>query len=173
MSTPHHVCIATDRGGYSVGMMHVRKPHRAVVLLLAAAILMGIGCSKEETDEAKVASVVKQFLADAADGRGDEACAALTGDAVRYVSTVGVVAQTEASCPEAVSTLSGLLAADEKKALKTASVKEVSVSGDQATIAHEDIELTYQGESHIFPRATNAPVVVIKTDAGWKIESLG
>jgi hypothetical protein len=153
-------------------MTHVRRPYRAVAMVLAAATLIGVGCSSDSED-AKVKTVVTGFLADTADGKGTDACAALTGDAVRYVSTVGVVGQSSASCPDAVKTLSGLFSSDEKKALKSATVKRVSVSGDRATIAHEDIEIKYQGESHIFPRPTNAPVSLMKTDAGWKIESLG
>jgi hypothetical protein len=152
--------------------MSVRNRYRVVGALFAAAMLLA-GCNNDDSDEAQVKAVVTDFLEDAADGRGTEACFALTGDAVRYVSTVGAVAQSEASCPEAVQTLSGLFASDEKKALKSASVKRVSLSGDSATIAREDIEIQYKGESRLFPRPSNSPVILIKTDTGWKIESLG
>jgi hypothetical protein len=135
-------------------------------------MLAASGCT-DESDEAEVEGVVTSFLADAADGNGDEACEALTGDAVRFVSTIGALAQTDASCPDAIETLSGLFAADEKEALKSADVKRVSVADDRATIAREDIEIEYQGESRLFPRAENAQVVLLKTDDGWKIESLG
>lgn len=127
----------------------------------------------DNTEEAKVETVVTTFLADAADGNGDQACEALTGNAVRYVSTVGALAQTEASCPDAVETLSGLFAADEKGALKSADVRRVSVADDRATIAREDIVIEYQGESRLFPRAPGSRVVLVKTDDGWKIDSLG
>jgi hypothetical protein len=143
-------------------------------MVMAAALVLGVAaCSDEDAQDAKVKAVVTDFLRDAADGKGTEACSALTGDAVRYVSTVGVVAQSTASCPEAVNTLSGQFAADEKKALRGAKVKNVSVSGDRATIAREDVEIDYKGQSHLFPTPTNSPIVLIKTDAGWKIESLG
>jgi hypothetical protein len=153
-------------------MMSARNIYRLAGILLAAAVLL-VGCSEEDSDEAQVKAVVTDFLRDAADGRGTEACSRLTGDAVRYVGTIGAVAQTEASCPDAVETLSGLFASDEKEALKSATVKRINLSGDRATIAREDIEIKYQGESHLFPRPSNSPVIVIKTDTGWKIESLG
>ena len=154
-------------------MMSVRNIYRLAGILLAAAMLLA-GCSDDEdSDEAQVKTVVTDFLEDAADGRGSEACSKLTGDAVRYVSTVGAVAQAEASCPDAVQTLSGQFATDEKQALKSATVKKVNLSGNSATIAREDIEIKYQGQSHLFPRPSNSPVILIKTDTGWKIESLG
>ncbi len=141
--------------------------------MAAVMVLLGAACSKEDTEAAKVTAVVKDFFSDAADGKGAEACSYLTGDAVRYVSTVGVVAQTSASCPEAVNTLSGQFAADEKEALKGADIKNVSISGDRATIARQDVKIDYQGQSHLFPSPTNSPILLIKTDDGWKIESLG
>ena len=145
----------------------------ALVVVLAVGMLVASGCTKNDSDADEVEGVVTTFLADAADGNGDEACAALTGDAVRFVSTIGALAQTEASCPDSVETLSGLFAADEKEALKSADVKRVSVADERATIAREDIEIEYNGESRLFPRAENAQVVLVKTDDGWKIESLG
>ena len=154
-------------------MRDTRHTYRGVVIVIAAFTLFGAACNKTDTDQAKAKAVVKEFLNDAADGRGTQACAALTGDAVRFVSVVGAVAQSDASCPDAVKTLSGQFSADEKKALKSATIKGVSVSGAQATIARNDIELKYQGESHLFPRPSNSPVVLVKTDAGWKIQSLG
>ena len=150
-----------------------RTRHGALVVALAVGMLAGSGCTENESEEAKVESVVTSFLADAADGKGDEACEALTGEAVRYVSTVGALVETEASCPDAVETLSGQFAAEEKEALKSADVKRVSVKDDRATIAREDIVLEYQGESRLFPRAQGAQVVLVKTDDGWKIDSLG
>ena len=154
-------------------MRTTHRTYRAGVIAIAAFALVGVACNKTDTDQAKAKAVVKEFLNDAADGRGTQACAALTGDAVRFVSVVGAVAQSEASCPDAVKTLSGQFSSDEKKALKSATIKTVSVSGEQATIARNDIEIKYQGESHLFPRPTNSPVVLLKTDAGWKIQSLG
>jgi hypothetical protein len=141
--------------------------------MAALMVILGAACSKKDTEEAKVTAVVKDFFTDAADGQGAEACSYLTGDAVRYVSTVGVVAQTSASCPDAVKTLSGQFSADEKKALKGADIKKVSVSGDRATIAREDVKIDFQGQSHLFPSPTNSPILLIKTNEGWKIESLG
>ncbi len=159
------------------GGTEFRGPSRtrqgALVVALAVGMLAGSGCTERESEEAKVESVVTTFLADAADGRGDEACKALTGNAVRYVGTVGALAQTEPSCPDAVEKLSGLFATDEKRALKSADVKRVSVDDDRATIARDDIVIEYQGESRLFPRAQGAQVVLVKTDDGWKIDSLG
>ena len=161
----------SDCGTRSRGPSRIRQG--ALVVVLAVGMVAGAGCRESDSEEAEVESVLTSFLADAADGRGDEACEALTGNAVRYVATVGAVAQTEASCPEAVEALSGLFAADEKEALKSADVKRVSIQDDRATIAREDILLEYQGESRLFPRAQGAQVVLVKTDDGWKIESLG
>lgn len=161
-------------GGFRFRGPSGRRPGALVlVLVLAVGILAGSGCNERESEEAKVESVLTSFLADAADGNGDEACKALTGNAVRYVATVGALAQDEASCPDAVETLSGLFAADEKAALKSADVKRVSVDDDRATIAREDIVIEYQGESRLFPRAPGAQVVLVKSDDGWKIDSLG
>ena len=136
-------------------------------------MVFGVGCSKTTSDQAKVKTVVKGFLSDTVDDHATQACAALTGDALRFVSSVGAVAGTTASCPDAINTLSGLFAADEKKALKNAEIEKVSISGDRATIAPEDIKIDYQGQSHIFPARTGGPIVVLKTDAGWKLDSLG
>jgi hypothetical protein len=154
-----------------------RGPRRtrqgALAAALAVGLFVGSACTETESEEAKVESVVTTFLADAADGNGDEACEALTGNAVRYVSVVGALAQTEASCPDAIEKLSGLFAADEKEALRSADVRRVSVADDRATIAREDVVIEYQGESRLFPRAEGAQLVLVKTDDGWKIESLG
>lgn len=161
----------------SDGGTRLREPSRtrrgALVVVLAVAMLAGSGCTGRDSEEAKVESVVTTFLDDTADGNGDEACEVLTGNAVRYVATVGALAQTEASCPDAVETLSGMFASDEKEALKSADVKRVSVENDRATIAREDVVLEYQGESRLFPRAPGAQIVLVKTDDGWKIDSLG
>ena len=89
------------------------------------------------------------------------------------MSALGLLAQTEASCPDAVETLSGQLSAEEKEALKSVDVKRVSVDGDRATITAEDIEMEYQGESRLFPRAPGSQVVLLKADGAWKVESLG
>lgn len=161
----------SKRAAGSQGTGRVRRASLGVIL--AVGVLVTGACSDEDSDANEVEGVVTGFLADAADGNGEEACEALTGDAVRFVSTIGALAQTEASCPDAVETLSGLFAADEKEALKTADVKRVTLNDDRATIAREDIEIEYQGESRLFPRAANAQVVLVNTDDGWKIESLG
>lgn len=161
----------------SDGGTRFRGPHRirqgALAVVLAVGMLAGSGCTEGDSEEAKIESVLTTFLADAADGNGDEACEAMTGNAVRYVAAVGALAQDEVSCPDAVETLSGLFAADEKEALKSADVRRVSVDGDRATIAREDIVLEYQGESRLFPRAPGAQVVLVKIDGAWKIDSLG
>ncbi len=136
-------------------------------------LVLGAACGGDDTEEAKVEAVVKDFLSDAADGKGDEACSALTGDAVRYVSTIGIFAQTSASCPDAVNALSGRFSAEEKEALKGAEIRRVSVSGDRATIAREDVRIDYPGQSHLFPSPTNSPILLIKIEDSWKIESLG
>jgi hypothetical protein len=139
----------------------------------AIAMVLGVACSSSTSDQAKVKTVVKGFLADTVDGRATQACSALTGDALRFVSSVGAVAGTTASCPDAVKTLSGLYAADEAKALKNAKIEKVTISGDRATIAPQDVKIDYQGQSHIFPARSGGPIVVLKTDAGWKLDSLG
>jgi hypothetical protein len=178
LETPHDVKEKSrEERAVSDGGTRFRGPARTrrgpLAVVLAVGMLAGAGCTERESEEAKVESVLTTFLADAADGKGDEACKALTGNAVRYVATVGALARDEASCPDAVETLSGLFAADEKEALKSADVRRVSVQDDRATIAREDIALEYQGESRLFPRAPGAQVVLVKTDDGWKIDSLG
>ncbi len=153
--------------------MPIRSRYRLAATTLVAVMIVAVGCERQESEADQVQEVVEGFLADAAEGRGEEACGALTGDAVRYVSVVGIAAQTEASCPEAVQALSGQYSESEKEALKSATVKRVSVSGNRATIARQDIEFNFRGESRLFPSATDAPVLLVKTDTGWKIESLG
>jgi hypothetical protein len=153
--------------------MRQRLRSSLAAAVLAAVVIALTACSGGTSDQAKVKTVVKAFLDDVANGRGTQACDALTGDAVRYVSQVGAVAGSSVSCPDAVHTLSGLFSADEKKALTSASIGPVTVSGSDATIQHQDIKIDYQGQSHLWPGSTASPVHLVKTDAGWKISSLG
>jgi hypothetical protein len=140
---------------------------------VALSLLTLAGCSKSDSDEAKVKSVVSGFFSDLGAGRGSEACSALTGSATRLAGLIAQVANAPATCPEAVKVLDGQLSSDEKDALKNVKVKQVTVSGEEATIAPTDVEFSVNGKSSLLSNVKSGSTHLTKASGSWKIDSLG
>ena len=141
--------------------------------VVALSVIALAGCSKSESDEAKVKSVVSSFFSDLGAGRGSDACDALTGPAIRLAALGAQMANAPASCPEAVKVVNGQLSSDEKEALKNVKVKRATVNGDEATIAPSDVEFSRNGKSSLLSNVKSGPTHLTKASGGWKIDSLG
>lgn len=144
---------------------------RLAAVALSVSILAG--CSKSESDEGRVKRVVTRFFYDLGAGRGSEACSALTGAAIRFAALSAQQANAPATCPEAVKVVNGQLSSDEKEALKNATVKQATISGDEATIAPSDVEFSVNGMSSLLSDIKSGPTHLIKFAGSWKIDSLG
>jgi hypothetical protein len=151
--------------------MTTRTCWRLAAVVLSVMALAG--CSKAESDEAKVKGVVSGFFADLGANRGSEACDALTGTATRLAALGAELANASASCPEAVKVVNGQLSSDEKEALKNVKVKQATVNGDQANIAPSDIEFSVNGRSALLSTVKSGPTHLTKASGSWKIDSLG
>ena len=153
--------------------MTIRKMWQpAAAAVAGVSLLVLAGCSGEDSEDAKVRSVVTGFFSDLADGDG-AACDVLTGNATRLASLLAASANAPATCPDSVKVLSGQLSSDEKEALKNAKVNRTTISGDQATINPSDVEFLLNGQSQLLSSVRAGPTQLIKVDGGWKINSLG
>jgi hypothetical protein len=145
-----------------------------VVLLVVLAGALGVaGCGDDESDEAKVENTVTGFFDNVADGEGQAACARLTDSAVKELSAAAFLLQAPASCQEAVELTAKQLGDEEKKALKSADVSRVTVTGERATVADTDIEVDLEGQSSVFRNNDPKPIELQKSGDDWKISSLG
>ncbi|MDQ6946072.1 MAG: hypothetical protein M3256_07310 [Actinomycetota bacterium] len=140
---------------------------------VALSVTALAGCSKSQSDEATVKSVVSGFFSDLGAGRGSDACAALTGPATRLAALGAELSNAPASCPEAVKVVNGQLSSDEKEALKNVKVKHATVNGDQATIAPTDVEFSVNGKSSLLSSVKSGPTHLTKASGSWRIDSLG
>lgn len=157
--------------GWYDWVMRTRTRWRLAIIALSVIALAG--CSKSESDEAKVKSVVSGFFSDLGAGRGSDACDALTGPATRLAALGAQIANAPASCPEAVKVVHGQLSSEEKEALKNVKVKRATVSGDEATIAPSDVEFSVNGKSALLSNVKSGPTHLTKASGSWKIDSLG
>ena len=155
----------------------MRRPPRhrtgAVLAALLLAVIGVAGCGESESDEDKVESTIAGFFDDVAGGKGDAACARLTGSAVRELSAAAFLLQAPASCPEAVKLVNDQLSEDEKDALRSAKVNRVVVTADKATVADSDIEVELKGQSGLFRNNNPKPWELEKSGDDWKISSVG
>lgn len=145
----------------------------AVLAALLVAVIGVAGCGESESDEDKVEATVTGFFDDVAGGKGDAACARLTGSAVRELSAAAFLLQAPASCPEAIKLVNDQLSDDEKDSLKSAKVNRAIVTGDRATVADSDIEVELEGQSGLFRNNDPKPWQLEKAGDDWKISSLG
>jgi hypothetical protein len=146
----------------------------APLALLLASSLVVAGCNDDsDSDEAEVKDVLTGFFTDVAEARGEEACDALTVATVRFLSAVAPVAGVPATCPDNVRAVNGQLSEEEKEALKTAEVGQVTVSGDTATINPEEVKFEHEGESALLSSVRAGPTVLKRVGDEWKLESLG
>ena len=144
----------------------------AVFLVVLAAALGVAGCG-EESEEDKVESTITDFFDSVADGQGQNACARLTDSAVKELSAAAFLLQAPASCQEAVERTAKQLDDEEKKALKSATVNRVTVTGNRATVADTDIQVDLEGQSSVFRNNDPNPIELQKSGDDWKISSLG
>ena len=153
------------------------RPHRhrkaGVLAALLAVALVAAGCGDSESEEDRVKGTVTGFFDDVADGQGQAGCARLTGSAVQELSASAFLLQAPASCQEAVELASRQLGDEERKALKSAKVNRVTLEGDKATVADNDIVLDLEGQSSVFRNNDPKPMQLEKSGADWKISSLG
>lgn len=148
-----------------------RRATRVVAIVVAAAAVGA--CSTKVSDEDKVKDVVTGFFSAVADGNGTVACAKLTASAVNELSAAAFLLQAPASCPEAIERLNRQLSSDDKKALDSAEVRRVTVTGDTAVVADADISLRISGQSSLFRNNNPAPITIDRIGDDWKISSLG
>jgi hypothetical protein len=141
---------------------------------LLALTVVAAGCGESDSDEEAVKSTVAGFLEDVADGDGGAGCARLTEAGVREFSSAAFFLQAPATCPEAIKVANGQLSDDQKKALRTAKVNRVTVSGERATVADSDIELDVEGDGSIlFLNNDPKPFQLEKSGDSWRIASVG
>jgi hypothetical protein len=141
----------------------------ALVSFLAVA-----GCGDDaDSDEAAVKEVITGFFTDVAENNGTEACERLTTGTVRIFSVVAPAAGAPATCSDHIRVVNGQMTEEEKDALKTAEVKSVTVSGDAATVAPDDVVFELRGTSTLLSSVKAGPVLLKNVDDEWKIESLG
>ena len=151
-----------------------RSRRRLVPVALLLSLLVVAGCGDDsDSGEAEVKDVLTGFLADVAEGRGEEACDALTVASVRFFSAVAPAAGVPATCPDQVRAVHGHLSEEEKGALKTAEVGQVTVSGDTATVNPEEVEFEHEGQSALLSSVRANPVVFKRVGDDWKLEALG
>lgn len=144
-----------------------------MVVAVLAVVVLAAGCGSSKSDADKVKEVVTGFLGNVADGKGDAACAVLTGDAVRSLSGAAFLLRAPASCPDAIKTINKELSSDEKKALKSAKVNKVTVNRDRATVADNDIQIELSGRTALFRNNDPRPLELQKVGDNWRIASLG
>jgi hypothetical protein len=151
-----------------------RSRRRLVPVALLFSLLVVAGCGDDsDSDEAEVKDVLTGFLTDVAEARGQDACDALTVASVRFLSAVAPVAGVPATCPDSVRAVHGQLSEEEKEALKTAEVGQVTVSGDTATIDPQEVEFEHEGQSALLSSVRASPVVFKRVGDEWKLEALG
>jgi hypothetical protein len=139
--------------------------------VLAAAVLVPVGCGggrAADADAANVAKVkrtVQRALTALADGNGPAFCAlATTGARAELARTT-----PGASCAGVVRRISHQLSDRIKLGLRFARVGKASLSGDKATIRAGDISST-RGTVKGFLQASAAPTELIRQpDGSWKI----
>ena len=151
-----------------------RRSRRRLVppALLLCSFLVVAGCG-DDSDSGDVKDVLTGFFTDVAENRGTEACDALSVENVRFLSAVAPAAGVPATCPDNVRAVNGQLSEEEKEALKTAKVGDVTISGDTATVSPQEVEFEIVGESTLLSTVKSGPVMLKKAGDEWKIESLG
>lgn len=154
-------------------MRRLSRRRTGVVLVLLITGMGLAGCGGSESAEDEVKSTVTGFFDDVAGGKGEAACARLTGSAVQELSAAAFLLQAPASCPEAVKLVNDQLGNDEKAALRSAKVNRATITGDKATVADSDIQLELDGRSGLFRNNDPKPLALEKSGDDWRISSLG
>jgi hypothetical protein len=153
-------------------MRGVRRTRPTVALVALLGVLVGAcGGSSSQTDKAK--SAVTGFFRAVADDKGDPACNLLTDAAVGELDKIAFSLTAPGSCPEAIRIVNRQLDSDAKKALKSAKVNRVTITGDRASVADNDIVLKSGGTTGLFRNSNPEPLQLQKVGGDWKIASLG
>jgi len=137
----------------------IRGTRVAVIVgLLAIAVNVG-GC--EGGDENTPEGVLKAFGQAAADGDGERACGLLTGPAQRSLAF-------GSSCASSVNEVS--FGEEEKKALRSVTIRNIHVTGNRATVQDRDIS---SEEGQLPPETDTDPTVLERIDGKWRITDPG
>ena len=132
---------------------------RRAMALLAIVCATGAGCGGDDGPDAEeqVRSVVREYLEAFAEGRGERACAQLTDAARREVVDAVTAAFPEAAtvrCEEAITEFALDMTAERKRVLLNPEFGRVTVDGDRATVAIEDVR---------------EPLPLARVDDAWRI----
>ncbi|MGI9033139.1 MAG: hypothetical protein ACR2HY_05570 [Acidimicrobiales bacterium] len=146
--------------------------YRLAAAMIALAVLIS-ACSSSVSQVDKAKSSVTGFFRAVADDKGDQACNLLTDSAVTELDKVAFSLTAPGSCAEAVKIVNRQLDSDAKKALKSAKVNRVTITGDRATVADNDIVLKSGGTTGLFRNNDPKPLQLQKVGSDWKIASLG
>ncbi len=144
---------------------------RALATVALVAVAAGCGGSTSDTD--KVKASVSDFLTAVADDKGASACALLTDSAIQELNSAAFLLRAPASCADAIEGFNRQLSSDEKKALKSAEVNRVTITGDKAIVADNDLLLEAGGEAGLFRNNDPRPLALERIGGDWKISSLG
>lgn len=98
--------------------------------MVAALALIAAGCGSK-SDEDQVKEVMGDYIAAAADGKGEEACGKLTPEAKRSFT-----AQTNISCEKGIEQISKTLTDAQRKKAKDLEF-ETRISGNTATATYD------------------------------------
>lgn len=98
--------------------------------LVTALALVAAGCGSK-SDEDQVKEVMGDYIAAAADGKGEEACKKLTPEAKRSFT-----AQTNISCEKGIEQISKTLTDAQRKKAKDLEF-EARINGDRATVSYD------------------------------------
>jgi len=142
-------------------------------LATVALVTVVAGCGGSASDTDKVKTSVSEFLTAVAENKGATACALLTDSAIQELNSAAFLLRAPASCADAIKGFNRQLSSDEKKALKTTKVNRVTVTGDKAIVADNDILLEAGGEAGLFRNNDPRPLALEKIGGDWKISSLG
>ncbi|MEN3314478.1 MAG: hypothetical protein V7605_712 [Acidimicrobiaceae bacterium] len=151
--------------------LRTRLTSVAAGLLAVVTVTTACGGSKSDADNVK--STVASFFGAVGDNKADAACALLTDNGVKELSTAAFLLRPPSSCVDAIKTFNKVLTSDDKKSLKTTKVKRVTITGTTATVADNDIELKAGGEVGLFRNSSPKPLTLEKIGSDWKISSLG
>jgi hypothetical protein len=145
----------------------VTGPRTTVAALLAgAALIAGCGSSSSgSSDATHIKQTITTAFSDLASGNGAGFCGLATTAGQQTLAK----ALPGATCAKVVTLVSQHLSAQQKAGLQHATVKNVTVKGNTATIKNADIT-TSQGTLKGFLSTSGQPTMLTKqSDGTWKL----
>ena len=139
--------------------------------MLALSVVLVAGCggsshaASNTADVAKVKQTIARALAAVADGDSATACSLATPAGQATLEKL----LGSSSCPGAIASLAGQLPGSMKAALKSVTVKKVSISGSTASVKNSDITSPQMDIGSLLPLP---PTTLVKqADGSWKLNS--